>query len=107
MSVQNFRTLTLAKEFYLDCEKLRCRAPIRDQLARASLSVVNNLSEGSAKATASDRARFYRIALGSFRECQGMLDLLNQKELLKRYDFLGICLYNLHRYTLNPRERAP
>ena len=36
-----------------------------------------------------------------------MLDLLSEREILERYDFLGICLYNLHRYTLNPRIRAP
>jgi four helix bundle protein len=105
MSVQNFQTLALAKDFFRDCEKLQPGAPFRDQLSRASLSVVNNLCEGSAKPTAKDRARFYRIALGSFRECQGMLDLLNQTELLKKHDFLGICLFNLHRYTLNPRPK--
>jgi four helix bundle protein len=106
MSVQNFRTLSLAKEFYRDCERIPTKAPIRDQLARASLSVVNNLCEGSAKPTAKERAKFYNIALASFRECQGMLDLLNQNEMLKRYDFLGICLFNLHRYTLNPRPKG-
>ena len=35
MSIQNFRTLDLAKEFYRDCEKLRCPAHVRDQLNRA------------------------------------------------------------------------
>jgi len=45
--LQNFRTYNLAKEFYKDCEKVSCKAHIRDQLLRASLSVVLNLAEGS------------------------------------------------------------
>ena len=106
MSLQNFRTLALAKDFYRDCERISSRPHIQEQLQRAALSIVNNLTEGSAKPTARDRAKFYAIALGSFRECQGMLDLLNQTEMLKRYDFLGICLFNLHRYTLNPRPKG-
>jgi four helix bundle protein len=100
---KNFRTLNLAKDFYRDCEKLAAKAHIQDQLSRASLSVVNNLAEGSAKATPKDRANFYSIALGSFRECQAMLDLLNQETLLKKYDYLGICIFNLRKFTLNPR----
>ncbi|HUP57497.1 MAG TPA: four helix bundle protein [Bdellovibrionota bacterium] len=104
---QNFRTLVLAKDFYRDCERIRCKPHFRDQLSRASLSVVNNLCEGSAKPSPKDRARFYSIALASFRECQGMLDLLNEHALLQKHDFLGICLFNLRRYTLNPRAQAP
>ncbi|HUP56579.1 MAG TPA: four helix bundle protein [Bdellovibrionota bacterium] len=97
----------LAKDFYRDCQRIRCASHVRDQLWRASLSVVNNLCEGSAKPSPKERARFYSIALASFRECQGMLDLLNEREMLRRYDFLGICLFNLRRYTLAPRARAP
>ena len=107
MSVENFRTLALAKEFYRDCEKVPRRPHVKDQLSRAALSVVNNLAEGSAKPSPKDRARFYSIALGSFREVQAMLDLQGEEELLKRYDRLGAWLYNLRRYTLTPRIRSP
>jgi four helix bundle protein len=107
MLLKNFRTYHLAKEFYKDCEKINCKPHMKDQLNRASLSIVNNLAEGSAKPTAKDRARIYAMALGSFRECQGMLDLLEAQDLLQKYDFLGICLFNLHRFTLNPRRQAP
>jgi four helix bundle protein len=106
MLLKNFRTYHLAKEFYRDCEQLHFRPHIKEQFARASLSIVNNLAEGSAKPTAKDRARFYAIALGSFRECQAMLDLNNQNELLQKYDFLGVCLFNLHRFTLKPRHQS-
>jgi four helix bundle protein len=101
MSLQNFRTYQLAKEFYKDCEKIKCLAHVRDQLSRASLSIVLNLAEGSGRTSSKDKARFYSIALGSFRESYSIIDLLDQAELLKKYDFLGICLYKLHKATLN------
>ncbi len=104
---KNFHTLDLAKSFYKECEAIRCKSHFRDQLSRASLSVVNNLSEGSAKPSPKDRARFYSIALASYRECTGMLDLLNEHTLLAKYDRLGAHLYNLRRYTLEPRAQAP
>jgi four helix bundle protein len=107
MLLKNFRTYQLAKEFYRDCEGVICKPHMKDQLSRASLSIVNNLAEGSAKPTAKDRARFYAMALGSFRECQSIFDLMNREDLLQKYDFLGICLFNLHRYTLKPRFQAP
>lgn len=107
MLLKNFRTYHLAKEFYKDCERLNFKPHIKEQFYRASLSIINNLAEGSAKPTSKDRARFYAIALGSFRECQAMLDLNDQNELLEKYDYLGICLFNLHRFTLTPRNQAP
>ena len=61
--LKNFRTYNLAKDFYKDCEKINCKAHIKDQLSRASLSVVLNIAEGSGKASPKDRARFYRLNL--------------------------------------------
>ena len=107
MLLKNFRTYHLAKEFYKDCDKISCKPHMKDQLSRASLSIINNLAEGSARPTSRDRARFYAMSLGSFRECQSILDLLNRNDLLQKYDFLGICLFNLHRYTLTPRQLSP
>jgi len=40
----------------------------KDQLQRASQSVVLNLAEGSGKPTSRDRARFYAIAFGSIHK---------------------------------------
>ena len=56
-----------------------------------------NLSEGSAKGTAKDRRRFYRIALGSQRECAPILDLLPEYEfeIADICDQLGAHLYRL------------
>jgi len=103
--LQNFRTHTLALEFYKNCSKVKMPGFIRSQFQRASLSILNNLAEGSAKTSFKDRARFYEIALASFRECESMLLVLEQRDLLARYDKLGASLYRLHRFTLNPDSK--
>ena len=52
---------------------------VRDQLDRASTSVVLNLAEGNGKFTAGDRCRFFDIARGSALECAAALDVLAAK----------------------------
>ena len=93
--LKNFRTFDLAVELYRGCEKVQARSHLRDQLLRASLSIVLNTSEGSAKPSPKDRKRFYGIALGSCREVQVLLMLLGQAELSCIADQVGACLYRL------------
>ncbi len=50
---------------------------IRDQLQRASISIVLNIAEGSGKFTKPDKKRFYIIARGSTYECVSILDLMS------------------------------
>jgi four helix bundle protein len=95
MMLKNFRTFDLAVQLYRGCEQLKARAHIKDQLLRASLSIVLNTSEGSAKPTEKDRLRFYAIALGSCRETQALLLIMRQDELFKLADQVGGCLYRL------------
>lgn len=96
-ALQNFRTYHLAVEFHGQCKAVKLNASLKDQLTRATESIVLNLAEGSAKATAKDRSRFYGIALGSFREAQAILSITAQEELLSKFDHLGACLYRLSR----------
>jgi four helix bundle protein len=49
---------------------------VRDQLDRASTSVVRNLAEGNGKFTAPDRCRFFDNSRGSALECAAALDVL-------------------------------
>ena len=93
--MKTFRTYQLAKAFYHKASALDIKGPMRDQFRRASLSIVLNLGEGSAKPTSKDRKRFYFIALGSLREVQCMLDIMNHRALIKDADILAAHLYRL------------
>lgn len=49
---------------------------LRDQLYRASSSILLNIAEGAAKYSKKDKKNFYIIARGSVQECVGILKLL-------------------------------
>jgi four helix bundle protein len=57
-----------------------CRA-LRDQLERASLSVVLNIAEGAGRNAWPDKRRFYEMAKGSAAECAAGLDVLSARRL--------------------------
>jgi len=96
--LKNFRTYNLAAELYRLCVELKLEKHLMEQLKRASLSVVLNLAEGSAKPTAKDRAKFYAIAFGSLRETQAILELGNtEAELKAKADNVAAHLYRLCR----------
>ena len=99
MTMQKFKTYQLAIQFYRNCKILNLKEPLRNQFQRAVLSIVLNLAEGTAKPTAKDRRKFYRISLGSLRETQAMLDIIGHIELIKEADKLGAYLYKLCQNT--------
>ena len=49
---------------------------LRDQLDRASVSIVLNIAEGSGRFAPADKAHFYVIARGSALECLAALSLV-------------------------------
>jgi four helix bundle protein len=53
------------------------------------------LAEGSGKTSNADRRRFYEIALGSLREVQALIDLLELNHLKADADILGAHLFRL------------
>jgi four helix bundle protein len=59
----------------------RGNAHIRDQLRRASDSIVNNVAEGAAEFQPGEKARFYRIALRSCTECAATLHTCQRRKL--------------------------
>lgn len=61
---------------------LRGLGAMRDQLDRASVSVVLNIAEGAGRRTPSDKAHFFAIARGSAAECAAVLDLLVERGLV-------------------------
>src|SRR5689334_20295114 len=59
----------------------RGNAHVRDQLRRASDSIVNNLAEGAGEFQPNEKARFYRIALRSCTECAATLHTCQRRKL--------------------------
>ena len=91
----NFKSYQMALELYKKCEHIKAKAFLKDQLERASLSVVLNLVEGSAKTTAKERARFYSMSYASLRETQALLEIMNQKDIGIIANQLGGMIYRL------------
>ena len=100
--LKNFRTFHLALEFYQECKKVKLKPSLKDQLSRATEGILLTLGEGSAKPSVKDRARYYGMALGSFRESQIVLYLAGEQAMLTRFDHLGGCLYRLSRCAQPP-----
>jgi four helix bundle protein len=101
---------------FLDCERLDCfrvavefqtlaagfgtlrrLGALRDQLDRASVSIVLNIAEGAGRRTPADKAHFYVIARGSATECAAVLELLSARALLTP---------ETHRHRLRHPSRA-
>ena len=89
-----------AIQYAKKCEILRLPRHLKDQMNRASSSIVLNLAEGSGKRTEKDKRHFYYIAFGSLRETQAILDLANYSEndIIELADKLGGSMYKLLRY---------
>ncbi len=97
--MKKLKTYQLAINFYYKAKKLTLREPLKNQFQRAILSIVLNLAEGSAKPTAKKRRRFYTISLGSLRETQAILEIINHKALIVESNKLGAYLYKLCKNT--------
>ncbi|MBI3533938.1 MAG: four helix bundle protein, partial [Deltaproteobacteria bacterium] len=97
-----FRTYEMAVQLYKGCKTLELPYYLKDQLLRASSSIVLNISEGSGRMSNKDQRRFYSIAFGSTREVQSILDIIDKQyvDLIKTADSVAACLYCL----LNPKK---
>ena len=92
---------TTISQLYFQCERLdvyriavkfhrsliplrqvRGAADLRDQILRASESIVLNIAEGAGRFGGDDKRRFYCIASGSAMECAGGLELLHSRNIL-------------------------
>src|SRR5271170_1083012 len=64
-------------------EKLPAKLSARDQLDRASTSIVLNIAEGNGKRSHPDRCRYLDIARGSALESAACLDVLVARRKLR------------------------
>jgi len=60
----------------------------KDQLRRASFSIVLNLAEGSGRFTKPDRRNFYIISRSSIFECVAIVDVLKDEGIIDEQRFL-------------------
>jgi len=99
--MKTFRTYQLAVAFYRNAKTVPLPAHLKDQLVRAAASAVLNLSEGYGRISFNDQRKFFRIAFGSIRECQAIVDIeteaftVDHKDLL---DHLAASAYKLTRH---------
>jgi len=66
------------------------QSSLGDQLRRSSLSIVNNIAEGSDQSSKKKKAVFYEISLHSARECVPGITILKRRGLITedRHDAL-------------------
>jgi four helix bundle protein len=64
-------------------EELPGKIAARDQLDRASTSIVLNLAEGNGKRSHPERCRYFDIARGSTFECAACLNVLVARQKLR------------------------
>ncbi|MBI4925252.1 MAG: four helix bundle protein [Bdellovibrio sp.] len=93
--LKGFIAYEMTVQLFKGCEEVKTNRILKDQLTRASSSIVLNISEGSTKPSLKDKRRFYSIALGSLRETQRILHLINQAELFELAYKLGGLIYRL------------
>lgn len=75
----------VAREFDAFATRLlprRGHSGLRDQLERASTSIVLNIAEGCGRFARGEKAHFYLIARGSAMECAAVFDVALSRGLL-------------------------
>jgi len=82
---EKLKVYQLALQFNAYANKICSKLPksdIRDQLDRASNSIVLNITEGNGKYSKKDRCRYFDISFGSSLESAGCLDILLIRKLI-------------------------
>jgi four helix bundle protein len=84
LSHESLDVYQLALKFHLGVMTLlpqRGLPALRDQLERASTSIILNIAEGAGRRTTPDRRRYFVIAQGSTYECAAILDILRHRKI--------------------------
>jgi four helix bundle protein len=85
---QNLNVYQKSKTFHLNCKQIilepKTDKYVRDQLRRASHSIILNIAEGSAKSTKADRRNYFTIARASVFECVAIIDIMQTEQKLNK-----------------------
>jgi four helix bundle protein len=88
---QNLEVYKKAKSFHAEMKilipSIKLDRTIKDQLSRASYSIVLNIAEGSGRFSKPDRRNFFIISRGSVFESVAILDILFDQELIDEKAF--------------------
>ena len=88
---QNLTVYKKAKLFHQNTKELisdkKLTSYEKDQLSRASFSIVLNIAEGSGRFSAKDRRNFFVITRSSVFECVAILDVLEDNNILSKEEF--------------------
>ncbi len=83
------KSLQFHQEVHQLFQELRTKEfALQDQFKRASLSIVNNIAEGSGRRTPADKRHFYIIARGSIYECVAMVKVLLNLRMIGEADYM-------------------
>ncbi|MEW6087251.1 MAG: four helix bundle protein [bacterium] len=69
---------------------------LKDQLRRASISIVINIAEGSGRFSKADKRNFYIIVRGSVYECVSLLEIILEEKQLTEEIFKNL----YHKYEV-------
>ena len=84
LSHESLDVYQLALKFHIGVMTLipkRESPTLRDQLERASISIILNIAEGAGRRSPADRRRYFVIAQGSTYECAAILDILRLRRI--------------------------
>jgi len=105
--MHRFRCYKLAVQFYQVAKSRRLKGPLKNQLERAASSIALNLCEGWGRGISKDRKRFWRIALGSIRECEAIVALEPEAFTLQQAGLLNQLAASTYRLVLNAPTSYP
>lgn len=85
-----------AKSFHLSCKGIilnnKLDNYVRDQLGRASFSIILNIAEGSGKFSKPDRRNYFVTSRASVFECLAILDILSEQGIIEEVELKKLML---------------
>ena len=103
----DFKVFQKSQKYNLQINELLKREKLdssyKDQLRRASLSIMLNIAEGNSRRTSRDRRNFFIIARSSAIECAALIEFLELSEELDN----GITLHLLEQLSEISRMLFP